>query len=110
MVASTSIGLYRKLMIYIAHELKVEDLMDMKYMCRDILSVGKLETVTTPLDLIQRLEEVDELGKEKLETLVELLQEAGRNDLKQKVAEYQGMADVRLNVFGDIKATAFLYA
>ena len=86
---------FREFLLSIADELKDEDLRRMKFLCKNgILPDGKRETVKEPLDLIERLEEVNKLGKENLATLMRLLDRARRNDLKQMVADYQGMAAI----------------
>lgn len=79
---------HRSYLLRISEDITKEQLEEMKYLCMDCISEGKLETITSPLQLFKELERLKKMDIDNLSFLRELLENvrclelAGRvNDL-----------------------------
>lgn len=65
---------YRSFILRIAENITKEKLEQMKYLCMDFISEGKLETITSPLQLFKELERLKMMDIDNLSFLRELLE------------------------------------
>lgn len=73
--------MFRRSLNRIASELGRQDLENLKFMCKDVIPVARLEKVRSALDLFVALEERGHLGKDNLEFLANCMATIGRYPL-----------------------------
>lgn len=84
----------------IADKIESEDLVGLKYLCRDILPEGKLENITNSRDLFVAIGQKIVGEEEQLAFLIELFHFVGRLDLEGRV---KGFRDSRKGEFCCLK-------
>ena len=83
---------FTALLLKISKEIVSSDLKIMKICCRDYdIGAQRLENITEAYELFKELERRNLLGAENKDVLVQLLEEAGRMDLRDKVLGIAGI-------------------
>ena len=77
----------RKRLLYIAGKVPRTKLDDMKFLCRDVVPVARMEKVKGALDLFTALEERGEIADGKLDFLVKILNGVGLASLTNELGE-----------------------
>ncbi|XP_072278186.1 FAS-associated death domain protein [Pyxicephalus adspersus] len=80
---------FNVMLLGISRKLSEANLNDMKFLCKEKIPRKKMETITSPTELFTKLQELAEMSKDNLTFLIELLQQAHRNDLADEVKGYQ---------------------
>lgn len=72
---------YKSALLVIYNQLRSSEVQAMKFLCSDIISIGKMEKVLNALDLFQELEKLQRIGEpNNVLLLAELLYHIGRAD------------------------------
>ncbi|XP_048401570.2 protein FADD [Stegostoma tigrinum] len=73
----------------ISNSLSRDNVESLKFLCRGLIRKRPLEAITSGIHLFQQLEELDLLGPDNTQTLSGLLSEIQRQDLQQRLADFQ---------------------
>lgn len=79
---------FRVMLTKIGRRIDEYSLEELKYQCRDIIGVGRLEKVATTQGFFELLEERDEINPDDVEFLLKVLKNVDRIDLYKVVQEY----------------------
>ena len=79
---------HRSFLLRISEDITKEKLEAMKYLCMDCISEGKLETITSPLQLFKELERLKKMDIDNLSFLRELLENVRCLELAGRVNDF----------------------
>ncbi|XP_064614714.1 FAS-associated death domain protein-like [Liolophura sinensis] len=85
------VSAFRVMLNNLAHQLSERDLQSMKYLCRDLIPRGRLESIEEPIELWDALEQREQLGVNNTRFLKQLLiyGTEGRRDLLSILQNYE---------------------
>lgn len=93
----SSVSEYRKCLFSLCEELTEGNLHDLKYLCRDRLTTRELEEINTATKLFEYLEIKQEIRRDNLRLLKDLLTQIGRNDLVENLNEFKSKRSFKCN-------------
>lgn len=85
----SSIEDYRFMLLEISHQIRTDELEDMKFLCVDFIPDSKREDTKATLHFFRELEMQNRLGIDNLEWLISMLKHLKREDLVLKLTGFQ---------------------
>ena len=82
-------GKFRLKLTQVASELDSEKLAKLKFLCCDSIQAGDLEKIKTPEQLFLELEQSKEIEPNRLEFLINRLENVGKKDLADDLKSYE---------------------
>ena len=80
---------FRLKLTKIASQLETEKLERLKYLCQDSIPLGDLEKLKRPEQLFLELEQRREIAPNRLQFLIDHLENVGRKDLAEDLKNYE---------------------
>lgn len=99
----SSVSEYRKFLFSLCEEITEGNLHKLKYLCLDRLTTRELEEINTATNLFKCLEIKQEIRKDNLNLLEDLLTQIGRYDLVEKLKEFKSGRSFDCGASGSIK-------
>ena len=99
----SSVSEYRKFLFSLCEEITEGNLRKLKYLCLDRLTTRELEEINTATNLFKCLEIKQEIRKDNLNLLEDLLTQIGRYDLVEKLKEFKSRRSFDCGASGSIK-------
>ena len=81
---------YRYLLLELSNSLTTAELQELKFLCADVIPVGRLERINRGFELFDALEQLNMLSEENRDFLASKLIAVNRNDLRDKLLGIQG--------------------
>ncbi len=78
---------FRRCLNRIANHLSRQNFDDLRFMCKDVVPVARMERVRSPIDLFQALEERGKLSADQLDYLADVLVSVGCGRLLKELAD-----------------------